>query len=133
MQCFYPLKLPMCTFCSPCSHIYENTITSLQGSAKFGALSVDGMLSPLDWEKTMKKIILITGLMLSANLWAKYDYKLCSSFGEYTLPYSDNPTIGDETLERCLNKYLNLDYQLYGDPFIDPFGYKYQALLGFKR
>ena len=74
----------------------------------------------------IKKLILITGLMLSANLWAdSYKYKLCSSWDD-----NQNPKNDDWNLERCVTKYLNLDYQLYGDPFVNSVGTTYQALLG---
>jgi len=78
----------------------------------------------------MKKIILITGLMLSANLWAvpKADYVVCSSFDGTKIPQYDT-----KYLEECVEKYLRQRYMFVGDPFIGDGNVVYQVLYDYKN
>ena len=76
----------------------------------------------------IRKLILITGLMLSANLWANYDFKVCSSFD-----YKASPNTDLKYLERCVTKYLNEGYELWGDTYGVTGNIHHQALYKFKR
>ena len=53
--------------------------------------------------------------MLSANLWANYDFKLCSSYNEYLKKPAKYEL---KNLEKCVTKYLNEGYELWGDTYV---------------